>query len=178
MDEKYVKRRYLSLSKPGALSAKYGFLLNSKYQDKTAIQEILSQLHTYNVHRPVRRRFQRRPVICITKDYLWQSDLIDYQKYKHSNSGISFILLIVDWFTKFLWSVPIKKKTPHNVLDGFASVLKQSKRKPQLLLTDRGQEFYGKVFLNFLVSKGIKLYSTHSILKASIAERYVRTVKT
>jgi hypothetical protein len=174
-DEKYVKRRYFSAKQPGAYSALSGFMKNSKYQDK---EKILSGLYTYNVHRPVRKRFKRRSMICVTTDWLWQSDVLFYKKHKWHNKGFAYILVCVDCFSKFLFCQPMKKKTAENVRDGLSKIFKDSKRKPSLLQTDRGTEYYSKPVKSLLEKQGIKLYSTHTTMKAMIAERYIRTIKT
>jgi hypothetical protein len=115
MDPKYVKRRYFASAQPGSYSALDGFFRNSKYKDKAKVEEALMELYSFNVHRPVKRRFLRRPVVCVTKDWLWQSDLIDYRKYKRQNHGMAYILLCVDCFTKKLFCVPLKSKNSASV---------------------------------------------------------------
>ena len=52
-----------------------------------------------------------------------------------------------------------------------------SKRKANLLETDRGKEFYNNVFQNFLNINNIKHYSRSISLGAVFAERFNRTIK-
>jgi hypothetical protein len=178
MDERYVKRRYFSAKQPGAYAGITEFMKNAKYIDKDEVERILSGLYTYNVHRSVRKRFPRRPMICVTTDWLWQSDVLFYQKYKRQNRGFAYILVCVDCFSKYLFCEPMKLKTADNVRQGLESIFKKYKRKPTLLQTDRGTEYYSKQVKSFLTKNGIKLYSTHTTMKAMMAERYIRTVKT
>ena len=56
------------------------------------------------------------------------------------------------------------------------SILKQG-RVPKNLQTDHGKEFFNKHFENFIVKLKINHYSTYSTLKASIVERFNRTLK-
>ena len=58
------------------------------------------------------------------------------------------------------------------------SVLRESGRVPKNLDTDRGKEFYNKNFQALMTKYGINLYSTYSNLRASICERFNRTLKT
>ena len=46
-----------------------------------------------------------------------------------------------------------------------------SKRKPNLIETDRGKEFYNSIFQNFLQNNNIKPYSRNSSMGAVFAER-------
>ena len=57
------------------------------------------------------------------------------------------------------------------------SVLRESGRVPNNLHTDRGKEFYNKNFQALMTKYRINLYSTYSNLKASICERFNRTLK-
>ena len=49
-----------------------------------------------------------------------------------------------------------------------------SKRKPQMLWTDKGSEFISKHFKEFLKSKGIKLYHTEIEEKSSVVESGIK----
>ena len=52
-----------------------------------------------------------------------------------------------------------------------------SKRKPNLIETDRGKEFYNNTFQDFLNKNNIKLYSRNSSYGAVFAERYNLTIR-
>ena len=107
------------------------------------------------------------------------ADLIEYPKYKNQNSNYRFILVIIDCFTKYIWTVPMKFKTAQWTSEAFESVFKTFDKFPVHIVTDRGLEFYNvqvqKVFQNY----GINHYSipTKSKWKASIVERVIRTLK-
>ena len=52
-----------------------------------------------------------------------------------------------------------------------------SKRSPNLIETDPGQEFYNNIFQDFLNKNNIKLYSRNTSLGAVFAERFNRTIR-
>ena len=52
-----------------------------------------------------------------------------------------------------------------------------SKRKPNLIESDRGKEFYNNIFQDFLNKNNIKLSSRNSSYVAVFAERFNRTIK-
>ncbi|XP_015123443.1 uncharacterized protein LOC107045636 [Diachasma alloeum] len=76
----------------------------------------------------------------------------------------------------YAWAVPTKTKNAKDVTNAMKSVLKQ-RRKPQKLHVDRGKEFYNNEFKKLMKDNGITMYSTFSNLKASICERFNRTLK-
>ena len=86
------------------------------------------------------------------------------------------MLTIIDVFSKYAWAVPVKEKTDSDDTAARTSILQQS-RKPTNVQTDRGKEFYNATFQSLMQRYGINLYSTYSNLKASIFERFNRTLK-
>lgn len=127
------------------------------------------------LHKPARRVFKRRSVLLKGIDDLWQADLVEMIPYAGSNKGYKYLLTVIDCFSKYAWVVPIKNKTASVVCHGFEKIL--SERKPKNLQTDNGKEFYNKVFQNLMKTMDINHYSTFSNLKASIIERFNRTLK-
>ena len=69
------------------------------------------------------------------------------------------------------------KKNGQTIKDSFENILIGSKRKPNLIETDRGKEFYNNIFQDFLNKINIKLYSRNSSLGAVFAERFNRIIR-
>ena len=128
------------------------------------------------LHKPARRNYQRQHVDIRGIDETWQADLVEMLPYEKKNKGYKYILTIVDIFSKFAWAIPVKSKTADDVTTAMKSVLIQG-RVPKNLHVDRGKEFYNKSFSNLMKNYNINLYSTFSNLKASICERFNRTLK-
>lgn len=128
------------------------------------------------LHKPARRNYPRRKVDIRGIDETWQADLVEMQGYSRENRGFRYLLTIIDTFSKYSWAVPIKQKTGVDVASAMESVLK-NKRIPKNLQVDRGKEFYNKNFQDLMARYKINLYSTCSNLKASICERFNRTLK-
>jgi len=97
--------------------------------------------------------------------------------YAKVNRGYRFLLTVIDIFSKFAWAVPIKTKSGSDVTAAMCSVLEQG-RQPRRLHVDQGKECYNATFKNLMEEYNIRLYSTFSNLKASICERFNRTLKT
>ena len=71
----------------------------------------------------------------------------------------------------------LSKKNAQTIKDSFENILKNSKRKPKLIESDRGKEFYNNFFQDFLNKNNIKLYSRNSSYGAVFAERFNRTIR-
>ena len=48
-------------------------------------------------------------------DEIWAADLIDMQAFSKDNNRIKYLLTVIDIFSKFLWIVPLKRKTGQEV---------------------------------------------------------------
>ena len=84
-------------------------------------------------------------------DDVWSLDILDLKDYgPENNIGYRYILVIIDNFSKFGWIVPLKVKNAQTIEDSFENILISSKRKPNLIETDHGKEFYDNIFQDFL----------------------------
>ena len=122
------------------------------------------------LHKPVKRKFNKRRVLVNGIDKIWAADLADMKAFKKYNDGYTFLLLVIDTFSKYGWIVPLKNKKGETVAEALKNIFE--KRKPEKLWTDKGTEFYNKN-----VKKLIEIYSTENEEKSSIVERWIRTMK-
>jgi hypothetical protein len=129
------------------------------------------------LHKPLRTKFKRRRFIQYGLDDTFASDLAQMDQYAKENRGHKYILVVIDCFSKYLWTRPLKSKTTHDVSTAMSDIFKKSKRIPKKMWTDMGKEYYGSSFQNLMKKHNIHHYSTFSVLKASIAERVIRTIK-
>ena len=65
--------------------------------------------------------------------------------------------MVIDVFSKYGWIVPLKNKKGKTVTDAFKSII--TKRKPEMLWTDKGSEFFNFNFKTLLNKHNINLYS-------------------
>ena len=111
-------------------------------------------------------------------DEQWVADLIEGINIAKSNRGDRYLLTVVDVFSKYAWVEPVKIKTGKDVTTAFEKILKRSQgRQPQNLQTDDGKVFYIKHFQTLLKGKNIHHFSTSGDTKASVVERFNRTLK-
>lgn len=128
------------------------------------------------LHRTVIKKFTKRQILTKGIDDLWAADLLIMSAYSRQNKGFKYILNVIDTFSKYLFLVPLKKKTGEETAKAFESIIKKSKRKPKLLHVDCGKEFVNGTFTKMLKKYDIKMYHTFNEEKSSIAERVNRTV--
>ena len=141
-----------------------------------ARRELQGEL-AYTLHRPVRRRFQTSPVLVFHKDDQWQADLVEMQPLKQWNGGNRCLLMVIDVLSKYAWAVPIKNNMGVAVTEAFVKILRQGGRRPLRLQTNAGKVFYNAPFRRMLEKEGIHHFSTHGDAKASVVERFHRTLK-
>ena len=86
--------------------------------------------------------------------------------------------MVIDVFSKFGWIRPLKDKRGQTVADTFRSIFRErAKRKPKMLWTDKGSEFFNGIMKDLLHKNGVKLYTTENEEKSSVVERWNRTMK-
>ena len=128
--------------------------------------------------KPPRKNYATNKTDVYHIDDIWSLDILDLEDYgTENNRGYRYVLVTIDNFSKYGWTVPIKNKNAQTIKDSFENMLISSKRKPNLIETDRGKEFYNNIFQDFLIKNNIKLYSRNSSYGAVFAERFNRTIR-
>ena len=177
LEEANLKRKWYSPEAVGAFAGVQALKTGTKIKTD-GIKEWLKGQEAYTLHKTIKRRFPRRRVIVRGIDDQWQADLLDVSKVESDNDGVHFLLTCIDVFSKFAWIVPLKNKSAEEVVAGMKSILNGTKRRPRKLHTDKGSEFVNKQFKKLLKDEKIHYFHTENDeMKASIAERFNRTIK-
>lgn len=130
------------------------------------------------LHRAARKNFVRRKFYSKGIDDVWQIDIVEMIPYSKSNGGNKYILTVIDVLSKYAWAVPLRDKKGHTVTLAMKEVFRESSpRRPTNIQSDDGREFYNKDFKSLMDRYGVNHYSTYTHLKASIVERFNRTIK-
>ena len=128
--------------------------------------------------KPPKRNYITNKTDVYHIDDIWSLDILDLKDYgAENNRGYRYVLVIIDNFSKFEWTIPLKNKNAQTIKDSFEKILISSKRKPNIIESDRGKEFYNNIFPDFLNKNDIKLYSRNSSYGAVFAERFNRTIR-
>ena len=111
-------------------------------------------------------------------DEIWSLDILDLKDYgPENNRGYRYVLVIIDDFSKYGWTVPLKSKNAQTIKDSFENIIISSKRKQNFLEGDGDRGFYNNIFQDFLNKNNIKLYSRNSSYGAVFAKRFNRTIR-
>ena len=167
---------YADPTAPGALGGLRRYA-RAQGLSPTKARQVLQKDLAYTLHRPPRHRFQMAPIMVLNVDQQLVADLVEMQPYWRDNQGVRYLLTVVDVLSKYAWLRPLKRKTGAEVVQAFQSIVAEG-RRPQTLQTDQGKEFYNATVQRWLQREGIHHFSTSGDAKATIAERFNRTLKT
>ena len=178
-EEELLKKSYLEPSSktafggaPPLIQALRGKIPPNKIYDWLKTQD------TFTLHRPVRHNFPRLHYNVSNIDDVFEGDLADMQSLKSYNDGYTFLLVVIDVVSKYVWVEPVKNKTNKVITAVFSKILKSSGRKPVTFQCDSGGEFTGREFQKFLKEQNIRFRKTRDPnVKAAIVERFIRTLK-
>ena len=107
----------------------------------------------------------------------WQADLVDMSRLKKTNDGITFLLTVIDVFSKIAWCVSTNEQVSSVVGGSIYTVAKP--QGTNTLQTDKGTGFLNRSFQKLLKEYGMHHFATHNEeTKASIVDRFDRTPKT
>jgi hypothetical protein len=104
-------------------------------------------------------------------------DLCDVTNIRRHNDGCNFILTVIDILSKWADAEPVPTKTGANTTAALEAIFRRTDRRPEKIETDQGKEFYNATFANLCRREGIHHFSTQSSNKASVAERFNRSIK-
>jgi transposase InsO family protein len=152
-------------------------LVKASKSSKRDVEKWLAGQDTYTLHKPVRKRFPRNPYTVTNIDDVWEMDLADLSSLAKYNDKYKYLLNIIDVFSRYAWSVPLKDKTGASVTTALKHLFKH--RKPLTLQSDKGTEFLNSTVQRFLKLQGVRFHTTHNPdIKGAIIERFNRSLKT
>lgn len=135
-------------------------------------QQVVAELHA-----GARKNFPRRSYVMVGINDTFQADLVEMIPYSNQNRGYRYILMVLDVFSKRAWAKELKNKTGEEVTKAMSDIFdKNPNHIPRNIHTDQGREFYNQHFQRLMQKHGINHYSTFSKMKASIVERFNRTI--
>ena len=118
------------------INAKVNFGLGAPIKAKQ-IQKLTDDL-AKEVYKRVTRTFHRRIVNVNSIYEIWAADSIHMHVFSKDNIGIKYLLTVIDIFSKFVWIVPLKRKTGQEVANAFSRILKEG--RPSKMWIDKDRE--------------------------------------
>jgi len=146
----------------------------------TDIQHALEHIDTYTLHREYKQPQLYNMYYAYERRHQFQADLIDISSLKDGNDGVTFLLVVIDLFSRKIWVMPLKSKSgadTSRALQAWIESLADDIHKQPRLLTDSGSEFYNRQVKVLLKDKSFTMYKAKNINKAAIVERVNKTLQ-
>src|SRR5215469_6570737 len=151
-------------------------LVKASKKKRSDVEKWLAGQDTYTLHKPARKRFPRNSYTSNNIDDSWEMDLADLSSISKYNDKYKYLLNVIDIFSRFAWSVPLKDKTANSITTALKSLFQ--KRKPISIQSDKGTEFVNSTVQRYLKNQGVNFHTTHNPdIKGAIIERFNRTLK-
>jgi transposase InsO family protein len=109
-------------------------------------------------------------------DYQWGADTAVMRSYMDNNSGYGFILLVIDFFSRYVWTKPLQSAKGSEMVDALRSILAMG-RNPMTLFTDKGKEYCNSNVRNVLKQRGIDNFASQNEQTSVQPERTIKTMK-
>jgi hypothetical protein len=109
---------------------------------RVQVQEFLNNQEIHQLVTQVKKQRVNKAIVTSKPFERWQADLVDVSKYKSpQNRNTTFLLTVIDCFSKYAWVMPLKTKQAISVASALEHVFASAKGAPLVLQTDNGGEF-------------------------------------
>ena len=119
-------------------------------------------------------------MIALLPNEIWEMDIYVMDRYEKQNDGYSYILAVVDVFTRKAFAEPMKKKDINTVCKTFLKIIVDAAATPRSIISDSDSSFTGDEFLDLCEKHKIALQTVvvndHKAL--GIIDNFARRVKT
>ena len=96
-------------------------------------------------------------------------DLADLSSFSKYNEKYKYLLNVIDIFSRYAWSVPLKHKTGNSITSGLKVLFQHT--KPITIQSDKGTEFANATVQQYLKRQGVSFHTTHNHdIKGAIVE--------
>jgi len=143
---------------------------------KKRVVEFLKGRDEYTLHKPARKVYPTHHILVGGPNDMHQGDLIDFNTISKHNDGYSYILTVIDCFTRFAWAVPIKDKVPATVVAAL-KIVYGGLDTPSNFVSDAGREFTGNATRDWFKERDIHFAIAYGTHKAQFVERFNLTFK-
>ena len=148
------------------------------------VKEFYQKEPTNQIYKEVKPKI-RSSIMAFKVGEFIQADLMEIRKFKFKNSNFKYLLNVVDVYSRYAWSFPIKSKQSKEVALHlelvYEDIKKHEETSPQTLTTDSGKEFINKSVNKLNEKYNIKHYTIVSKgaaypTRTAIVERFNRTL--
>lgn len=179
--EKILDNIYYNIDNPVCFSNLRSLYLAAKKKNKkikfSDVIKWSQKQRSYTLHRKRRLKFPRRKTLARFLNYQHQTDLISIQNISKENQGYNYCLTNIDVLSRYAAAVPLKNKTSNEIIRGFKLIFSKYMNFPCKIQSDHGKEYLNRETQKYFKENNIIHFTTESENKASIVERFHRTLK-
>lgn len=144
------------------------------------LRHILTKIESYTQKKRPSKVMLHSPTFSWKKREHLQCDLIDLGMLKHDNRNVTFLLTIIDIFTRKAWVYGLRHKTAVETVNAFKKFLAEEhlelghreKNEPLILSHDAGREFMSGLFQACLRENHIESRVPQTSLHCGFIERF------
>ena len=144
---------------------------------KPQVRKFLDSNTAYTTHRLQRKKFKTHRYYVGNLQQLQQLDLADVSRFKDYNDKITFLLVQIDCFSRFIKVQPLLQKTGKEMVGALEKIYPDPHSYTSKAMSDQGVEFTNKQVQEFFNERYMKFYTVTSNQKAAYAEFAVKMVK-
>lgn len=178
--KKRVHDNYFNLNKPSAYTSIKRVATASKVKPSEVVDYLKDQ-PSYTLFKKVKRKFERRKTYGIGCGQTVQTDLAEFGLWRKENSGINYLLIGIDVYSRMVFGVKVKQKNGVEMRKAMTTLFDQLKARfghvCSRLISDMGNEFRCKEMASLYKANNVQHYSPKSEMKAAVAERTIRSFK-
>lgn len=175
--EKRLAYYYYNPAHPASFSS-VGKLARAANVSLKVAKEWLMKQDVYTTHFPARKNAQSTGFYnSYYPNATWEVDLSDMSSLQRWNDSHTFMLCVIDVFSRQGQARALKSKRSEEVARAMQDIFKESGVVPEVVQSDQGSEFLGEAFQNLMKKNKILFRIARNQHKASIVERVQRTWK-
>ena len=99
------------------------------------------------LHKPIKRKIEKRRVLVNGIDRIWAADLVDMQAFSKFNRGVKYLLAVIDVLSKYGWLIPLKDKTGKSVASALKTISNMTREFGSINIVHRKR---GKIYVILL----------------------------
>jgi len=142
------------------------------------VEEQMKKIELVQITNPIENNKLVKPIVSERCYQQFEIDLIDISSIAKQNDGITFLMCVIDTFSKFAFVEPLKNKTSQSIAYTLQNIIcKES--SPEVISSDNGSEFVNSHFIELCQRFNIKHKTSlpyHPQAQGQI-ERFNSTIK-
>ena len=164
-------------SRPFSFGGKYKSYAHYADTNKAIVDSAFSKNDVYTKYAPQRKRKYHNPTYVWRKRELFQSDVVYMNNplMQEATGGYKYLLVVIDCFTRYLWTFPLKQITGKNVAKCLRELFQET--KPEKFCSDKGKEFLNRDVEQVMDEFDVENYTANGAHKSAFAESVNKTIK-